>query len=209
MHTVTLSWDPSPSDDVAGYRLHYGQQSGNYANTMDVGKRLTTDVANLIDGTTYYFTVTAYDAEGNESDASEEFHYMPSPAVLLNLSTRAFVQTGDKVMIAGFIVGGTGEKKVIVRALGPSLSRAGVSGTLSDPLLSLYSGNDMIATNDGWRSGDATALQTLNLAPTVDVESAIVITLKPGAYTAIVRGKNNKTGVALVEVYDAGPTDAQ
>lgn len=208
MHTVTLSWNPSSSENVTGYRVHYGQQSGNYPNSIDVGNQLTAEVANLIDGTTYYFAVTAYNNAGEESEPSEEFHYMPSPAVLLNLSTRAFVQTGDKVMIAGFVVGGIGEKKIIVRALGPSLSRSGVSGTLADPVLSLFSGNVPIATNDGWRSGNAEALRSLNLAPTMDAEPAIVITLKPGAYTAVVRGKNNKTGVALVEVYDAGPADA-
>jgi Fibronectin type III domain len=207
MHTVTLSWDPSPTAGVA-YRLHYGQQSGNYNNVIDVGNQTRTDVANLIDGTTYYFTVTAYDASGEESLPSEEFHYTPNPAVLLNISTRAMVQTGDKVLIAGFTVGGTGAKKMVIRALGPTLTGSGVTGVLSDTVLSIYAGKQLIATNDSWRSGNASALQALKLAPAHDAESAVVLTLTPGIYSAVVQGKNNKTGVALVEVYDIGSGDA-
>ncbi|MGZ4966405.1 MAG: fibronectin type III domain-containing protein [Chthoniobacterales bacterium] len=209
MHTITLSWDPSPTPDVIGYKLYYGQQSGNYTNTIDEGNRTSAEVANLIDGTTYYFAVTAYDATGTESLPSEEIHYMPNPAVLLNISTRALVQTGDRVMIAGFVVGGIGEKKIIVRALGPSLSSNGVTGALPDPILSVYADKQLIATNDDWRSGNGAELQALKLAPTSDVESAVVLTLKPGPYSAVVRGKNGKTGVALVEVYDGGPIATQ
>jgi len=205
MHTITLSWDPSPSPEVVGYRLYYGQQSGNYTNQIDVGNRRSTDVANLIDGTTYYFVVTAYDADKTESLPTEEVHYLPGAAALLNISTRAMVQTGDRVMIAGFIVGGTGEKKIVVRALGPTLASTGVSGTLSDTILSVYAERQLLATNDDWRSGTADELRALNLAPAHDAESAIIINLKPGLYSAVVRGKNNKTGVALVEVYDCGP----
>ncbi len=207
MHTITLSWDPSPTPEVVGYRLHYGEQIGNYTTVIDVGNQTSAEVANLIDGTTYYFVVTAYDADGTESSPSEEIHYMPSPAILLNISARSYVQTDDNVLIAGFTVGGFGEKKIVVRALGPSLSNAGIASPLSDPVLWVYADSQMIAVNDDWRSDNPDALLALNLAPSSDAESAIVLTLKPGAYSVVVRGKNNTTGVAVVEVYDAGPAN--
>lgn len=207
MHTITLSWDASPSTQVIGYRLHYGQQRGYYTNHIDIGNRTTTDVANLIDGTTYYFAVTAYDDTGGESAPSEEIHYMPSPALLLNMSARANVQPGDNALIAGFIVGGYGEKKIIVRAAGPSLANYGVHGALDDPILWVFADSQLLATNDDWRSGNPDELRTLGLAPLDDNEAAVVLTLKPGSYSAVVRGKNETSGVSVVEVYDAGPAD--
>jgi hypothetical protein len=130
-------------------------------------------------------------------------------ATLANLSTRAQVLTGDNVIIGGFIITGTGSKKLIVRALGSSLTDQGVAGTLADPTLELHHtdamGQDVIlATNDNW--GDASNKQEIidsGLAPTNSLESAILVdSLAPGYYTAIVRGVDNTTGVALVEVFD-------
>ena len=119
-----------------------------------------------------------------------------------NLSTRALVQTGNNVMIGGFIITGLGQKKVLVRAIGPSLAQHGITNPLQDPILELHNGNGaLIASNDNWKDTQQAQIQATGLAPTNDNESAILRTLPPGNYTAVVRGKNNTIGVALVEVY--------
>ena len=135
-------------------------------------------------------------------------------STLGNISTRSFVQTGDNVMIGGFIVQGTQPKRVIMRAIGPELSQFGVPTPLSDPTLELHdSTGALIASNDNWRhtiiGGIITSDQVQDIrdsgyAPTDPRESAIIATLPPGNYTAIVRGVNETTGVGLVEVYDLG-----
>jgi len=131
-------------------------------------------------------------------------------ARLGNISSRGFVDTGDNVMIGGFIVGGpTGENgRVLVRALGPSLTNSGVAGALSDPTLELHDGNGAtIASNDNWKlrsdgGSQQAEIESTSIAPTNDLESALLRDLAPGNYTAIVRGNNNATGVGLVEVYN-------
>jgi N-acetylneuraminic acid mutarotase len=133
-------------------------------------------------------------------------------SILANISTRAFVQTGDNVMIGGFIVAGAVSKRVIVRAIGPELTQYGVPNVLADPTLELHDGTGaLIASNDNWVrtiiGGIITANQFRDIllsgyAPTDLRESAIIAELPPGNYTAIVRGVNNTTGVALAEVYD-------
>jgi len=133
-------------------------------------------------------------------------------AILSNISTRSLVQTGDSVMIGGFIVQGLQAKRVIVRALGPELTPFGIPNPLADPNLELHDRTGAsIASNDNWMTtiigGIITADQVRDiinsgLAPTDGRESAIIASLPPGNYTAIVRGKNIIVGVALVEVYD-------
>jgi hypothetical protein len=121
---------------------------------------------------------------------------------LINISTRGRVQTGDNVMIGGFIIQGTGPQTVVVRARGPSLAAQGVPGTLSNPTLQLFSGSTVIASNDDWGSAsNAAQIQSSGFAPSDSRESAILITLNPGAYTAIVSGTGNTTGVAIIEVF--------
>jgi len=118
----------------------------------------------------------------------------------VNISTRMVVQTGDNVLIGGFIVYGTGQKTVAVRAIGPSLP---VQGTLGDPVLELHDASGaLIATNDNWRTSQQDAIIAAGLAPGDDRDSALIATLDTGNYTAVVHGANNATGVALVEVYD-------
>jgi hypothetical protein len=118
---------------------------------------------------------------------------------LANISTRAAVQTGDNVLIGGFIVLGSDSLKVIVRAIGPSLS---VANHMVDPFLELHDGNGAtMATNDNWRSTQEEAIIATTIPPTDNAEAAIVLMLAPGNYTAIVSGVNNATGVAVVEVY--------
>lgn len=122
-----------------------------------------------------------------------------------NISTRGRVETGDQIMIGGFIVGGSTATKVIVRAIGPSLLGAGLPDALLDPTLEVYdSEGTLVASNDNWRSDQESAIIATSLAPTNEGEAAAVETLAPGAYSAIVRGKNDTTGVALFEVYALG-----
>jgi hypothetical protein len=135
----------------------------------------------------------------------------PTPARLLNISTRVSVHTGDNVAIAGFIVRGNSAKRVIVRALGPSLqsNNQPVDGRMSDPTLELHDQNGIIAFNDNWKESQQSEIESTKLAPPDERESAIVLTLDPGAYTAVLRGKQNTTGVALVEIYDLdNPADS-
>jgi hypothetical protein len=121
---------------------------------------------------------------------------------LANISTRGFVDTGDNVMIGGTIIVGSAPAKVLVRAIGPSLESFGVSNALRDPMLELYDGNGaLIEANDDWRSAHEAEIVAAGLAPTDDHESAILRTITPGAYTAIVRGSGNSAGVAVVEAY--------
>jgi uncharacterized protein (DUF2141 family) len=124
-----------------------------------------------------------------------------------NISTRGPVMTGDQILIGGFIIGGNQTKDVVVRALGPSLAAAGISGPLSDPTVELRDASGaLLASNDDWQSGpNAAQIQSEGLAPTNPAESALQATLSPGSYTAIVRGANGATGVGLVEVYDLSP----
>jgi N-acetylneuraminic acid mutarotase len=122
---------------------------------------------------------------------------------LANISTRAFVQTGDNVLFGGLIVTGSGPKKIVLRALGPSLSNFGIADALPDPVLELHdSTGALLTSNDNWI--DASNTQEIidsGLAPSHNFEPVILTSLNPGAYTAIVRGVNNGTGVALVEVF--------
>ncbi len=121
----------------------------------------------------------------------------------LNLSTRGTVSLGDNVLINGFIITGNGPKTVILRALGPSLTAAGVSGALPDPALSLYdSSRHLIATNDNWQTDPGSTYIAQNgFAPNNPAESATLQTLMPGTYTAVVRGRNGSQGVSLAEIY--------
>ena len=125
---------------------------------------------------------------------------------LANISTRGLVETGNNVLIGGFIAG-NGVTKVIVRAIGPTLVNAGVTNPLLDPTLELHDGSGAtIATNDNWKtrpdgSSQQAEIEATGIPPNDDRESALVRTLPPGAYTAIFRGKDNATGVGLVEIF--------
>ncbi|MFL6499697.1 MAG: plastocyanin/azurin family copper-binding protein [Candidatus Udaeobacter sp.] len=145
----------------------------------------------------------------------------PAPAAALsNISTRAFVQTGDNVMIGGFIIEGTERKTVIIRAIGPELSQFGIPNVLLNPTLELHDGSGaLLASNNNWQTTiiggiimHSQVQQIINSghAPMDPRESAIIASLPAGNYTAIVRGVNNTRGVALAEVYDLSPgTDSK
>lgn len=123
---------------------------------------------------------------------------------LANISTRGLVAPGEGQLIGGFIITG-GPKMVLIRALGPSLTAHGVTNPLSNPQLQLFAGSTLLASNDDWKT-DAKAAQLVasQLAPTDDLEAALLVRLEPGAYTTVVSGTGDTTGVALVEVYEAG-----
>jgi len=136
----------------------------------------------------------------------------PSPTQLSNISTRGLVQTGNNVMIGGFIIQGNVAKTVIVRAIGPELTPLGIPNALADPTLELHGpAGSLIASNNNWQttiigglitSNQVSAIQNSGHAPTQPSEPAIIVTLPPGNFTAVVSGVNNTVGVALVEVYD-------
>jgi len=135
----------------------------------------------------------------------------PVQVQAINLSTRMRVQTGANVGIGGFIVTGSAPKRVILRAIGPSLVGFGIpiGNVLADPVLELHGpGAFVTITNNNWRDTQEAEIQATGVPPTNDFESAIVVTLTPGSYTAIVRGNNGTSGVALVEVYDLNQASA-
>jgi sugar lactone lactonase YvrE len=128
----------------------------------------------------------------------------PTSDKLRNISSRGSVQTGDGVLIVGFIAGGNALRNnaVLVRALGPSLANAGITNPLADPTLELHgSDGTIIATNDDWQDDQAAQIMATGLAPNDPKESALYEVLPAGSYTAVVKGQNNTTGIALAEVY--------
>lgn len=132
------------------------------------------------------------------------FAFEPVTETLRNISARGSVGTGDEVLIGGFIVGGSAlaNNSVVARAIGPSLSDAGISNPLQDPVLELHNASGVvIATNDNWQETQKEQITATGLAPADEKESAIYATLPAGNYTAVVRGAGNTTGLALMEVY--------
>jgi hypothetical protein len=141
-------------------------------------------------------------------------YFQPSANNLLNLSTRAFVGTETGVLIGGFILQGSAQSTLVLRAIGPSLAAFGVNDALEDPFLEVFDGSGTsLASNDNWQSGpDASAIQAAGLAPIHPLESALRVTLPAGNYTAVVKGVGDATfiggfqpgltGIGLVELYD-------
>jgi hypothetical protein len=140
-------------------------------------------------------------------DATPAGTYTPTSPRLVNISTRVQVGSGGGILIAGFVIGGSSARTVLIRASGPALAAFGVSGTLPDPQLSLYSGSTLLNSNFGWGGNSAIANAAASVgafgwsSPTSN-DSAIMVTLPPGAYTAQIAGQSGDTGVALVEVYE-------
>src|SRR5215470_11593807 len=159
--------------------------------------------------------VSATSPEGIDLDVIGYDLAQTGPPNLGNISTRSFVQTGEHVMIGGFIVQGSGPKRVIIRAIGPELTQSGINDALANPRLELHNATGApIASNNDWQttiiggiinSNQVSAIQNSGHAPTAASESAIIADLLPGNYTATVSGVNNTNGVALVEVYDLSP----
>ena len=157
--------------------------------TLEPGVAYTA-VVRGVDDTTGVGLVEVYDLDA------------AAPSTLANISTRGLVQTGENVMIGGLIIGGDQPAKVLIRAIGPSLGAAGVEGALQDPTLELYTAQGAVITNDDWRATQEGEIIATTVPPGDSREAAILATLPPGNYTAIVRGKNDTRGVALVEAYN-------
>ncbi len=136
--------------------------------------------------------------------ATIPLNFFLTPVGPVNISTRLAVDIDDNVLIGGFIITGNAPKTVIIRAIGPELTGQGVPGALQDTILELHDGPVLLGENDNWRDSQESEIIATGVQPTDDRESALIATLNPGGYTAIVRGKNGTTGVGLVEVYDLG-----
>jgi hypothetical protein len=166
-------------------------------------------VTGLASGTAYTFVVTAQNAAGaTSSDPSAAVTPTGVIPRLVNLSTRGLVLSGDSVMIGGFVIGGTSPKRVLVTARGPSLAAQGVTGALANPTLKLFSGSAQIAANDDWGTElNATEIAATGLAPRNALESAVLLTLNPGAYTTVVSGSGGSSGIGIVEAYEVDRPD--
>src|ERR1044071_2854659 len=182
----------SPTErPVAGFSLRGIPPSNNLESaivaTLPASNSAYTAIVRGVNNTTGVGLVEAYDLDQTVDSK------------LANISTRGFVQTGENVLIGGLIVLGQNPLRIIVRAIGPSLP---VSGALGDPTLELHDSNGaLIRANDNWRSNQEAEIIATGIPPTNDLESAIVGNPSPGNYTAIVRGVNSTTGVAVVEAY--------
>lgn len=200
-----VSW--SGTDGASGiesYAIYVSENGGPFTFWLQTSE--TSAFFQGRPGSTYSFFSVAKDGAGN-------YEAVPGPAdattvilsgQLRNISTRLRVQTGENVLIGGVIVTGTDPKKVILRAIGPSLSQF-FAGALADPKLQLYQGGTLLAENDNWKDSQQAEIEASTIPPTNDLESAIVRTLAPGLYTAVMSGKNGGTGIGVVEAYDLDP----
>lgn len=190
------------ADLCSGWIRVFDPASGT-ASPFATGISTPVDLQLGPDGCLYYL------AQGN---GGQVFRISAVASQPLNISVRSSVGTGNNVMISGFINTAGSTKKVVLRGLGPSLQSSGVTGVLADPVLELRAADgSLIASNDNWQQGSAQDQQDLannQLTPSDAAESAIVATLQPANYTAIIRGQGNSTGVGLVEVYDISPTSS-
>jgi hypothetical protein len=197
---ASASIDPDAGDSIASYTFSFGD------GTDDATQNVPTISHTYNHGGSFFATCTVKDSHGQIS-ANIASVVIKTGAQLVNISTRLRVQTGDNVLIGGFIIAGADDKKIIVRGLGPSVQANGqpVPGTLQDPVLELHDGTGaVIATNDNWKDTQQAEIEATGIPPSDDRESAIVQTLSPGNYTVILRGKDDTTGVGVVEAYDIG-----
>lgn len=183
-----------------------------FASGLDTPTGLAFDASgNLFEADQHSGTIFKFTPTGTKSTFASGLNepsglaFQPPPAIsstLANISTRALVQTGNHVLIGGFVISGSGSKEVLVRAIGPTLANSLVPNPLQDPVLSLHDIHTEIANNDDWQTAANSSQIPPALKPADARESAILTTLAPGAYTAIVTGKGGTSGVSLVEVYD-------
>jgi hypothetical protein len=155
------------------------------------------------------YTIQVTSPSGTGGIALAELYELDGNGRTVNLSTRAYVGTGGEMLIGGFVVQGPAHKRMLIRAVGPTLGAFGLDNVLADPVLTLYSGSAVIASNDRWSSGPE-ATMIANATKTVGgfallangEDAALLITVPPGAYTVEVRGKNGGQGVGLLEIYE-------
>ena len=221
-----FSWSSAGHRNISSTGTRYFSINGGSTNIVNFSQDSSGDLGDWLSTAcpqAHPYVQNAFGCAGQSSDVTatspeginlDVIGYDLNRVTLGNISTRGFVQTGDNVMIGGFIVEGTGPKTVILRAIGPELSAPpfNIPNALADPTLELHDGTGaLIASNDNWQTtviggiittNQVSAIQNSGHSPSQPSESAIIATLPPGNYTAIVRGVNNTTGVALVEVYD-------
>ncbi|HEY5766335.1 MAG TPA: fibronectin type III domain-containing protein [Candidatus Udaeobacter sp.] len=225
-----FSWSSPGDRNISTSGSRYFSINGGVTNIVNFNQNPDGDLGDWLSGQcpqTHPYVQNAFVCPGQYSDISatspegislDVVGYdliQTSQTSLGNISTRSFVQTGQHVMIGGFIVQGTGPKRVIIRAIGPELTQYGITNALANPRLELHNRTGaLIASNDNWQttilggiitSNQVSDIQNSGHPPTAASESAIIANLQPGNYTAIVCGVNNTTGVALVEVYDLSP----
>lgn len=165
---------------------------------MNIGKLIRISGFAALAGSAI-FALPTFSTSGKADGARPAAVNAPPPVHLANISTRLAVGTADNVLIGGFIVTGTLPKRIIVRGLGPLLP---VSENLADPTLQLHGPTGPIASNDNWRDTQQDSLKATTIPPSNDYDSAIVMSVNPGNYTAVLAGKGGTTGVALLEIYD-------
>ena len=225
-----FSWSSAGHRNITASGTRYFSIDSGMTNIVDFNQDPDGDFGDWLSGPcpqAHPYPQNAFSCQGQSSDIAAtspeginldvigyDLTQTTQPS-LGNISTRSFVQTGEHVMIGGFIVQGTGPKRVIIRAIGPELTQYGILDFLANPRLELHNGSgSLIASNDDWQTtiiggiittNQVSDIQNSGHAPTAASESAIIADLQPGNYTAIVRGVNDTAGVALVEVYDLGP----
>jgi sugar lactone lactonase YvrE len=215
---TALAFDPSGNLFVAaigrgGYKIFkVAAGSSNavvFADADNQTREMVCDKIGALYAVGLSTSITRYSATGSRSTYLSGFSSAysitqePARSQPVNIATRMQVLTGDQALIAGFIITGTGGKKVLLRGIGPSLSQFGINGALQDPKIELRNASgEFVNGNDNWRSLQESAIQATGLAPSDNRESAFLISLTPGAWTAVLRGAGTTTGVGLVEVYD-------
>ena len=194
--------DGTPNGRVSWTDPMTEEQAGNYTLEHIFGP------VDFWDATTQpAMSGSVYEGQGEPWNPIAQLALLPTgpgaPSQALNISTRLEVQTGDNVLIAGFILTGSDPTQVLLRAIGPSLENADIADPLEDPVLELRAADgSRIAFNNNWKYAQEEEIIATGIPPSNDNEAAIVATLSPGSYTAIVRGRRSGTGIALVEVYD-------
>ena len=191
MNSIVSDQEVLAADDITGGQSLYGVGTGTPAPTPTP---TATATATPKPTPTAAPTATPTPPSGSGTDASH----------LANISTRMKVGAGQNVLIGGFIIKGEQSKTLVLRAIGPSLSAVGVTNVLADPILEVHdSGGNVVATNDDWRDGaQASQIQQRGLAPSDSLEAALLVTLAPGNYTAVVSGYGTTGGNGLVEAYE-------
>jgi hypothetical protein len=190
MNSIVSNQEELAADDIAGGQYLYGVGTGQTPTPTPTATPKPTATPTATPTTTPTATPTGTPGPGGSH--------------LVNISTRMKVGTGQNVLIGGFIIKGTQSKTLVLRAIGPSLTASGVTGVLADPVLEVHdSTGGVIASNDDWRDGQqASQIQQAGLAPADSLESAVLVTLAPGNYTAVVSGYGNTSGNGLVEAYE-------
>jgi beta-glucanase (GH16 family) len=214
---ISVSWQ-APSTTfgapLSGYTLQRANDAGFTQNltSWNLGTSTSYLDNDVQAGTTYYYRVSAVTGDGTSDPSSPALAAAlaaSSSSKLIDISTRGFVGTGPNALVAGFVVGGSSPKTVLIRASGPAIAATpfNVPGTLPDPQIQVYAGSTVIASNVGWGGNSVIAAAAASVGafawsnPT-SLDSALLMTLAPGSYTVVVSGAAGDTGVSLLEVYD-------